>query len=172
MVACPTAMLDFSRFSLMAHSSPSERRSIQRQCALPLRGKTRRRKTRHKKIPTTVALALMAMLAFAACGTHNSALPPIAVAFTPGFTPPTSMTAGSNTGIAATITNDNRTGTVAWSVTCSDAPCGSFSPTSTPSTTPTTYTAPATAPTGGSVTITTTSNTDKTKSVSAVITIT
>jgi hypothetical protein len=146
----------------MAHSSSFKRRSIpQRQVSRV-----------YKKTLTAAVLVFIATLVLAACGTHNSALPPITVAFTPGFTPPASMATGGNTGIAATVTNDNQTGTVTWSVTCSNAPCGTFSPTSTPSATPTTYTAPATAPTGGSVTITATSNTDKTKSVSATIDIT
>ncbi|MGB9234273.1 MAG: hypothetical protein WCC04_07650 [Terriglobales bacterium] len=115
----------------------------------------------------TVVASLAAMLA-ACSSSSSSTTPPISVAFTSGFTPPTSMTIGATAGIAATITNGSQSATVNWS--CAPASqCGSFSPTSTASTDPTTYTAPTTVPSGGTVTITATSGS---ATVSATITIT
>ena len=119
-----------------------------------------------------LTVAMIAM--FAACGNSSSPPPAISVTFTPGFTPPSSLTTappGNTAGIVATIMNDPN-GVVNWTVTCGSAgQCGSFSPTSTASTVPTTYTAPTSVPTGGTVTVTATSGTDSTKSVSGVITI-
>jgi hypothetical protein len=110
----------------------------------------------------------------AACGNQNSTPPPIVVTFTPGSTPPATLShqsPGNTAGIAATITNGPQNAVVNWSKTCGSADCGSFNPTSTASTIPTTYTAPASIPSGGTVTVTATSADDSTKSVSATITI-
>lgn len=123
-------------------------------------------------IPTFALTAIILVLVLTACGTQRSSVVPIAVTFTTGFTPPGSMAPSATVGIAATVANDNQNAGVTWSVTCSNTPCGAFSPATTPSTTPTTYTAPATAPTGGSVTVTATSVTDKTKFATATIDIT
>lgn len=101
-----------------------------------------------------VAAFMTALLA--ACGGGSGTTPPaISLAFTSGFTPPTSLGIGATApnGIAATITNGAQNATVSWS--CAPvSQCGTFSPTSTGSTIPTTYTAPSTVPAGGSVTIT------------------
>jgi hypothetical protein len=123
--------------------------------------------------PSSVLIALALTVLLAACGNQNSTMPPIVVTFTPGFTPPPTMVAGTTAGIAATITNGpQNSNTVGWTVTCGSEPlCGSFDPPSTPSTIPTTYTAPATIPTDNTVTVTATYGGDSTKSVSATITI-
>ncbi len=96
----------------------------------------------------------------------------ISLAFTAGFTPPTSMIISGTAGIAVTITNGPQNATVNWTVSCGSAQCGSFNPASTASTVPTTYTAPTSVPTGGTVTITATSADDSTKFITATITIT
>ena len=118
---------------------------------------------------TVGALALLS-----ACGAQNSMAPPITLTFTPGFTPPATLSHQSpdNTaGIAVTIANGPQNAVVNWSVTCGSASCGSFAPTATASTIPTTYTAPASIPMGNTVTVKATSNDDPTKSISATITI-
>ena len=110
----------------------------------------------------------------AACGNQNSTPPPIVVTFTPGFTPPATLShqsPGNTAGIAATITNGPQNAVVNWTVTCGSPDCGSFDHTSTASTIPTTYTAPASIPAPPDVTVTATSADDSTKSVSATITI-
>ena len=100
----------------------------------------------------------------------------ITVAFSSGFTPPSSANINQQFEVAATVTNDPNPGTdgngVNWTVSCGSAgACGSFSNSST-TTTPTTYTAPAAIPTNNTVTITATSVTDYTKTVSGTVTIT
>jgi hypothetical protein len=113
--------------------------------------------------------SLAAMLA--ACG-GNSSGPPPSLAFTAGFTPPSSLTAGATAGIAVTVSNGSPNALVNWSVTCGSAgACGSFSPTSTASGVPTTYTAPTTVPSGGTVTITATLSTSSAITISQQITI-
>jgi hypothetical protein len=114
--------------------------------------------------------ALATMLA--ACGSSSSTTQPISLAFTPGFTPPTSLTIGTAApnGIAVTITNGPQNATVNWSCTPASQ-CGNFSPASTASTVPTTYTAPTTVPSGGTVTIIATSANDGTKFIQATISI-
>jgi len=105
--------------------------------------------------------------------------PPIAVSFAPGSTLPATLQANATANIAALVVNDSSASGVAWSATCgstvSDA-CGSFSPATTNSSSSTVYTAPASVPPGGAsgagtVTVTAASVADKTKSVSAVVTI-
>jgi hypothetical protein len=100
----------------------------------------------------------------------------ITVAFSSGFTPPSSANINQQFEVAATVTNDPNPGTdgngVNWTVSCGSAgACGSFSNSST-TTTPTTYTAPAAIPTNNTVTITATSVTDYTKTISGTVTIT
>ena len=115
------------------------------------------------------ALILIAALALlSACGAQNSTPPAIAIAFTPGFTPPTAMTVSEECGVAATITNDSKNQGVKWTATCGSASCGTFTPTAaSASTEPITYTSPATVPTGGTVTVTATSVTDPTKNATS-----
>jgi hypothetical protein len=93
---------------------------------------------------------------------------PISVSFFSAV--PASLTQGSATQIGAQTANDTSVAPqVTWSVSCPDADCGAFSATETSAEALTTYTAPSTVPSGGAVTITATSVTDKTKSVSATI---
>jgi|HubBroStandDraft_1064217.scaffolds.fasta_scaffold00949_15 hypothetical protein len=81
--------------------------------------------------------------------------------------PPSSMFAGANATVAATVTGDPAGLGVNWSCTPANA-CGSFNPTSTASAANTTYTAPSTA---GNVTIVATSISDDTQSASAAVTV-
>lgn len=114
-------------------------------------------------LSTIGALALLS-----ACGAQNSMAPAITVAFTPGFTPPTAMTVSEQCGIAATVNNDSQNQGVKWTASCSNAPCGTFSPTpASASAIPITYTSPATAPSGGTVTLIATSVTDPTKNATS-----
>ena len=127
---------------------------------------------RLRQLAALIAIAALALLS--ACGAQNSMAPAITVTFTPGFTPPATLShlSPDNTaGIAVTITNGPQNAVVNWSVTCGSASCGSFAPTATASTIPTTYTAPASIPAGNTVTVKATSKDDPTKSVSAIITI-
>ena len=81
------------------------------------------------------------------CGSSRRSTPPtITVAITTA--PPATLQAGTQTSVAATVTNDSSNAGVNWSVTCGSAgACGSFSPTHTASGGATTYTAPAAVPT-------------------------
>jgi hypothetical protein len=76
--------------------------------------------------------------------------------------PISSVQAGSVVpNIVATVTNDPSNKGVSWSVSCSPAPCGNISPTTTASGAATTYTAPPTPPPSDlQVTITATSVAD------------
>jgi hypothetical protein len=113
-------------------------------------------------------IAALAVMLLSACGTQNPTPPAIAVAFTPGYTPPTAMTTSEQCGVAATVTNDSQNQGVKWTASCSNAPCGTFTPTAaSASTVPIIYTSPALAPTGGTVTLTATSVTDPTKNASS-----
>jgi hypothetical protein len=67
------------------------------------------------------------------------------------LTPPSSMSAGSQTALIIVVTNDPQNLGVDWIASCSSASCGSFNPTHTDSGAPTTYTAPANLPPGGTV---------------------
>src|SRR5208283_1064294 len=118
-----------------------------------------------------VVAALVAMLV--ACGSSSSSTTqPISLAFTTGFTPSTSMTIGSYTGLAVTIAGDSNGAGVNWAVTCGSAQCGSFTPTSTTSGGVTKYRAPSAVPPGDTVTVTATSIADCTKFASANVTTT
>ena len=93
--------------------------------------------------------SLAAMLV--ACGTsNNSSSQQVTLAYSAlQDTPPSSMTAGATAPIAVTITNGSANSVVNWTVTCSQASCGTFNPTSTSSTVVTTYTAPSSVPAAG-----------------------
>ncbi len=96
---------------------------------------------------------------------------PISVSF--AQTPPASMQVSSSVPLTATVYNDvSENPQVIWTVTCETPPCGSFQPTTTASGSITTFTAPAAIPAGGSVTVTATSATDKTKTASVKIAVT
>ena len=118
-----------------------------------------------------VVATLTAMLA--ACGgSSTSTMQPVSLAFTTGFTPSTSMTIGSYTGLAVTVAGDSNGVGVNWTVTCGSAQCGSFTPMSTASGGVTRYRAPTAVPPGNTVTVTATSIADRTKFASANITTT
>jgi hypothetical protein len=96
---------------------------------------------------------------------------PITVSF--AQTPPASVQVGAAVDLVATITNDvAENPEVAWSVTCAAAACGDFDSATTASGAATAFTAPAAIPSGGSVKITATSVTDRTKSASVTIVVT
>jgi len=107
------------------------------------------------------------------CGDPAYQPPPIMLAFSSGFQPPTVLNTGAYAGIAVTVTNDTKNAGVNFSCTPDQnlGDCGSFTPPSAASTDPTCYLAPASVPTGGIVTITATSATDPTKFISAQITV-
>jgi dienelactone hydrolase len=86
--------------------------------------------------------------------------------------PYTATVPGNTTAqFTATVGNDLANKGVTWTVSCSPAPCGSVSPTSTASGAPTTYTAPPQSPSDLTVTITATSVADPTKSCSGTATV-
>ncbi len=119
-----------------------------------------------RQLTALIATAALALLS--ACGASSVPTPAITVTFTPGFTPPTAMTVNEPCGVAATVTNDSKNQGVKWTASCSNAPCGTFTPTNaSASTVPITYTSPATAPTGGTVTLIATSVTDPTKNATS-----
>lgn len=94
---------------------------------------------------------------------------PISVSITPSKA---TVQAGGTAQFTALVPNDSANKGVAWTVSCSAAPCGSVSPTATANGVATTYTAPATAPTSSlTVTLTATSVTDGTKTASGTITV-
>jgi len=94
---------------------------------------------------------------------------PISIAFTQ--TPPSSLGAGGQTTLSATVTNDSANLGVDWTVSCSSASCGSFNPTHTASGATTTFTAPASIPAGNTVNIGATSTAAPTQTASATLTI-
>jgi hypothetical protein len=156
MLDCPH---DFCRLSYL-----SKRMAL----TLPVH---RRSGVNHSNKILRFGLALITTATFAllsACGTQSPTPPAIAVTFTPGFTPPTAMTVSEPCGVAATVTNDSRNQGVTWTASCSNAPCGTFTPTAaSASMVPITYTSPAVAPTGGTVTLTATSVTDPAKNATS-----
>ncbi len=87
--------------------------------------------------------------------------------------PRAEMNVTSTAPFAAVVDNDPEDAGVNWTATCSSSQCGSFT-TSNPvaSGSAATYQAPANIPTGGTVTLTATSVTDRTKSASTMVTIT
>lgn len=102
-------------------------------------------------------------------GGGGSSPPAVDVSVSPSmFT----VQAGAAARFTATVTNDPANKGVTWTVTCSAAPCGSVSPTSTASGVATTYTAPASPPASGvTVTVSATSIADPTRSSSATVTV-
>ena len=93
---------------------------------------------------------------------------PISVSVSPASA---NVQAGGTQQFTATVANDSANKGVSWSVSCSAAPCGSVSPTSTASGAVTTYSARSTAPASSlTVTLTATSVADTTKYAAATIT--
>jgi hypothetical protein len=114
----------------------------------------------------TVLVALCA-LANAACGGNGNSTTGLSVIIT---TAPTSMAVGATAKVAATVTDDPKSGGVTWN--CTPPPfCGvtSFNPGQTASGANSTFTAPSTVPPGSAqVTITATSVTDTSVSSNSV----
>jgi hypothetical protein len=104
-------------------------------------------------------------------GSGSSPNPPaqISVSFSPQ--PPSSLDAGTSSNLTAAVSNDSANAGVTWAVTCSAAPCGTFSAASTASGAATKYSAPTPATKSATVTVTATAVSDTTKSASATITI-
>lgn len=120
-------------------------------------------------LTVTIAATSVADTSKSASATITVTVPAITVDVEP---PAATVEAGSTAQFTATVANDPSNKGVTWSVSCSPAPCGTVSPTSTPSGTATTYTAPSTPPMGDlSVTLTATSVGDPTKSALATVTV-
>jgi dienelactone hydrolase len=80
--------------------------------------------------------------------------------------------AGGTLPVTATVTNDATNSGVTWTVSCTPAPCGTISPSTTPSGTPATYSAPpAPPPSNLLVTVTATSVAYSPASASVSITV-
>ncbi len=101
--------------------------------------------------------------------TVNNATSTESIAFTPAA--PSSVTAGGQLSVNATVSNDAGAGGVDWTVTCTTGACGGFTAAHTVSGTATTFNAPAQPPSGGSVTITATAHDAPSPQVSAVVTV-
>ena len=102
-------------------------------------------------------------------GNGSETIPPVTVSVVP---PTAIVPAGTTAPFTATVTHDSGAKGVAWSVSCSAAPCGTVSPTTTASGVSTTYTAPASGPaTDLAVTLTATSVASASASASAGITV-
>ena len=127
---------------------------------------------RPRQVASLLAFAASTIWLTACGGGGGSNTPPAppAISVALSATPPSALVVGTTTSITAVVSNDSSNAGVRWTVTCSSAACGSFTPTSTPSGTATTYTAPSTPV--SSVTVTATSVTDSTKVASANISIT
>ena len=120
-----------------------------------------------------VAIAAGTMAVLVGCGDPKSQPPEITIAFSEGFIPPTSLNTGAYAGIAATVSNDPKNGGVGFSCTPATpaGAGGAFYPAGAGSAIPVCYLAPDSIPDGNTVTITATSESDSTKSISAMITI-
>jgi dienelactone hydrolase len=102
-------------------------------------------------------------------GSAAVTVPAVAVSVSPNSA---TVQPSKTTNFTATVTNDPANAGVNWTVSCSVAPCGIVSPTTTASGVATTYTAPSTAPLSGlTVTVTAASVTDPSKSASATVSV-
>ena len=103
-------------------------------------------------------------------GQQSTALKPV---ITVKVDPPSSaVPAGGTAQFTATVANDETSKGVAWTISCTTAPCGTISPAATASGISSTYTAPASAPAADlGVTVTATSVADTSKSASATVTV-
>jgi len=118
----------------------------------------------------TLTFIICVNLSSFGCGGGSSSTPPINVSVSPTSV---SLQTGQTTSLTAAVTNDTANRGVTWTVSCSAAPCGSVSPTTSSSGTAVTYTSPATAPAGDlKVTVTATSTTDSSKSAFSSVTVT
>ena len=124
---------------------------------------------------SVVWLELVLTMAIAGCGGSNSGggnktQVPVTVAVALS---PSTVSAGGSVQVTATISNDSTNKGVNWTVSCSAAPCGEVSPTTTASGVAATYTAPSTSLTSSLIVkITATAVTASTASASANVTVT
>ena len=93
----------------------------------------------------------------------------ISIAFTQA--PPATLLTTAPAAIIATVNNDPAGLGVDWVATCGNSSCGSFGPPHTASGQPTTFTAPATLPPGNTVLLTAIATADRSKSVSAAVSV-
>jgi hypothetical protein len=115
-------------------------------------------------------IAVVMIVALAACGDPKYQAPAIVVTFSNEFPPPTALATGVTSGIAAVVSNGPENASVTF--TCIPAgKCGTFSPNPVASNVPTNYQSPSVVPADNTVTVTATSITDPTKFISATITI-
>lgn len=119
----------------------------------------------------TLFLATICVTFLAACsgGNNNNNNNGVSIAFTQA--PPSTLQAGDDASITASVSGDSSNMGVDWTVSCGSADCGSFSPAHTASGSATEYTAPGAVPTGSTVTITATASADTSQSVAATVTI-
>lgn len=98
---------------------------------------------------------------------------PVTMAWSAGDLPPTQIAAGGSPSLAASVSNDPMAAGISWSATCGSSACGSFNPTVTASGAITVYSVPTAIPSGSAVgvTVSATSIYDKSKSISAAISI-
>jgi hypothetical protein len=114
----------------------------------------------------------LSLLALSGCSSTKTSAP-VAITFTQGQAPPSSVMASSTTQFSATVTNDTQNLGVSWLLTCG-APvpqCGSLTR-HTASGEPTTYIAPASIPPGGTVTIQANSSAVPSAGITTTITVT
>jgi predicted dienelactone hydrolase len=112
----------------------------------------------------------LASIVLAACGggSGNNG-PPITISVSAD---PQMVQPGATAQVTAVVSNDTAGRGVSWTVSCSSAPCGAVSPSSTASAAATTYTAPPTHPAADlAVNITATSVSDSSVAGSATVTV-
>jgi hypothetical protein len=121
---------------------------------------------------TVIPIAAILVVANFGCGGSSSSNTPL-LGITVSVSPASATVQPAGTqAFIATVANDTANRGVTWTLSCSVAPCGTVSPTSTASGTATTYTAPSTPGANNlTVTLTATAVADGTKSASATITI-
>jgi len=118
-----------------------------------------------------VGALTLASAALAACGgdSGNNNGPPITISVSAD---PQVIQPGETAQVTARVSNDTAGRGVSWTVSCSSAPCGMVSPSSTASAAATTYTAPTTRPAANlAVNITATSVSDSSVVGSATVTV-
>jgi dienelactone hydrolase len=120
--------------------------------------------------PLTVTVTATSLADTTKSAVVTITVPSIKVSVTPTTA---SIPAGSTvSNLTAVVANDASHKGVTWSVSCSPAPCGSISPTTTASGAATVYTAPSTPPSADlPVTVTATSVADPTAATSVTITV-
>jgi hypothetical protein len=116
-----------------------------------------------------VAVADLIATILSGCGGSSTPPPPISVSVSAATA---TVLSGATAQFTANVANDSANKGVTWNVSCSAAPCGTVSPTTTPSGVPTTYAAPPTPPASDlTVTLIATSAADASKTSSTTITV-